>query len=225
MNKSLLIVAFLLVTGIFLHGQIGLELTYHNYDYKDWNKVLYDKTGQEIRIFNKAYGAGVNYWFSTKRYRIEFTPGVFYQYSSSTIKPDKDSYVFQSHTAGAEFDVNMYIFDFIRRNYERDCPSFSNSKEWFREGFFIQVSPGIFSVFRNTDMTGSLTKSHVEGKFDIGAGLDFSLGTHLGMAPVLKYGFLISAAWDGFAENFGNKVYYDKTAASYYSLTLSFYVK
>lgn len=218
-----LIPIFILCSGR-LFSQVGLEFTYHRQHLKDWNEVLKSYYHNENSIFFDNYGAGVYYWFRVPNYRIEFTPGLTYSYSKSISSYQEIENTYSSHTAGIEADVNIYPFEFEKRTYERDCPSFSNRGEWFSKGFFFQVSPGINYSFY--DMNGtSLKETNLFGKFDFGAGLDIKISHSIIMAPIIKYGMNLGKNWEGFSEFHGGKNYNDASVDNFWSLTLSFYLK
>ncbi len=224
--KRFLLVVFFVSIIYGVKAQIGLDLISAKNRYSTWNDVIYEFSENQNEIFRYSYGGGVNYWFRLADYRLEFTPGIYYLYSDFNLNDVNQNFKYISHQLGFEFDINVYMFDFVRRTFERDCPSFSNGNDWLKKSFFIQVSPGIFGVFREIkDAPERVNTKRVSGKFDFGIGLDMKLTKHLIVAPILKYGFDIGDKWNGFSEFHGTDSFNDGTSNAYLSLTLAFYLK
>lgn len=223
--KLFIFIVFIFIPGI-IFSQIGIEFMINKNNYPDWNKTIYNYSLKESELFKYSYGAGLNYWFRLHNYRVEFTPGVFYNYSTFKY-PDSDcKFQYDSHIGGVEFDINIYMFDFISQNYQRDCPTFSHKGEWFRKSFFIQVSPGILESFRKVkNSPDKIDYFNTSGKFDFGFGLDMKLVNNLIMAPVIKYGFYVGEKWKGFSEFHGEQSFNDITRGNYLTLVLNFYFK
>ena len=224
--KKILIVILIIGSSQVVKAQIGIDITANKNKFTSWNDVIYDYLGNKDDIFKYSYGGGINYWFRLPNYRLEFTPGVYYQYSDFTINGTNIQYKYISHLIGAEFDVNIYMFDFVRRTYERDCPSFSNGNDWLQKSFFVQFSPGIFGVSREIQgAPDKISVKNIGGKFDLGVGIDMKLTKHLIVAPIIKFGLELGNRWDGFSEFHGENSFNDGTSNSYLSLTLAFYLK
>ena len=130
--KLLSIFIFTLFISCSINSQIGIEFIGNSNTYNSWNDVIYEYSAKESKIFKYSYGGGVNYWFRLKNYRLEFTPGVYYLFSKFKFPESVCKFEYITHIAGIEFDVNLYPFDFIARNFERDCPTFSDKGQWFR---------------------------------------------------------------------------------------------
>lgn len=221
---SVFIISFFLSNA--LNSQIGIELMVNSNTYTSWNDVIYEYSAKESKFFKYSFGGGVNYWFRLKDYRLEFTPGVYYLYSSFKFPESACKFEYISHTAGVEFDVNLYPFDFISRNFERDCPTFSDKGQWFRRNFFFQVSPGFYGSSRKVNNSPDIIETqHLAGKVDFGVGLDFKVFRYLTIAPIIKYGFFINEKWDGFSEFHAQESFNDPTPGSYVSLVFNFYLR
>jgi hypothetical protein len=211
---------------VLLNSQIGIELLGNKNEYKSWNDVIYNYSGKESKMFKYSYGIGVNYWFRLESYRLEFTPGVYYMYSRFKFPDSECKFEYNTQVAGAEFDMNIYMFDFVGRNYKRDCPTFSHDGEWFKKSFFIQVSPGLFGAFRSVkNSVDNIEDMNIAGKFDFGFGLDIKISDHLIVAPVIKYGLYIGEKWNGFSEFHAERSYNDITPGNYVNLVFNFYLK
>ena len=224
--KKILIASLLILSSQVIKAQIGIDFIANKNKFTSWNDVIYEYSENQDKIFEYSFGGGINYWFRLRDFRLEFTPGVYYLYSDFKLNDVNRHYKYISHIIGIEFDANVYPFDFIRRTYERDCPSFSNGNDWLKKSFFVQFSPGIFGVAREIkDAPEKVSVKNIAGKFDFGIGVDMKLTRHLIVAPILKYGLDIGDKWDGFSEFHGEKNFNDGTSNSYLSLTLAFYLK
>lgn len=221
----LLILIFVLNFNVLkVHSQVGIELTGMDQKFTNWNVVITNYALEEYSFLKYSYGAGVNYWFRLKNFRVEFTPGLNYMFSDFKFDNPDCSFHYLSHSIVAEFDVNIYPFDLRKKRYERDCPSFSNKGEFFSKGFFFQVSPGIFGSYRNVS-DKYIKQKDLAGKLDFGAGIDIGINRFFMIAPVLKYGLTFANDWTGFSDFHAEKSYNDKTPGSYFSLSLNFYLK
>ena len=205
-------------------AQIGIDLLGTQQTFTNWNDVISDYAKEEYHFLRFNYGAGVNYWFRLKNYRVEFTPGIYYLYSDFKLTNPDYSYLYHSHTGGIEFDTNIYPFDFMKKSYEKDCPSFSTRGEYFPKSFFFQVSPGITGSFRDISQE-YIKEFDISGKLDFGLGLDMKLTQKIIIAPIIKYGFTFDSDWKGFSEFHDSESYNDKTPGNNFSFVLSFYLK
>ncbi|MBK7096280.1 MAG: hypothetical protein IPH57_15000 [Saprospiraceae bacterium] len=204
--------------------QVGVDLIVSQQKFINWNDVISDYATEEYHFLRFNYGAGINYWFRLKEYRVEFTPGIYYLYSDFKFDNPDCSYIYHSHTAGMEFDANIYPFELRKKSYEKDCPSFSTRGEYFPKSFFIQVSPGMSGSYRNITQK-YIRKFDLAGKLDFGFGLDMKLSQRIIIAPIIKYGFTFANDWKGFSEFHAEESYHDKTPGHYLSLVISFYIK
>lgn len=207
-----------------VRAQIGIDLIGSQQKFINWDDVITDYATEEYHFLRFNYGAGINYWFRLKNYRVEFTPGIYYLYSDFKFDNPDCSFIYHNHTAGVEFDSNIYPFELRKKSYEKDCPSFSTRGEYFPKSFFIQVSPGVYGAYRD------VTQMYIEdfdiaGKLDFGIGLDMKLTQRIIIAPIIKYGFAFLNDWKGFSEFHAEESYNDKTPGHYVSLVISLYIK
>jgi len=224
--KTFGFLVFILFFTLKSFSQIGLDFIGNKNTYKGWNDVLYEKAVKDSEIFSKSYGGGINYWFSLKDFRVEFTPGVYYLYSDFILDETEAGVKYIAHEAGVEFDINIYIFDFIRKSYKRDCPSFSDGSNWLKKSFFLQASPKLFGAQRSLiNSDNDIRHLNIGGKFDFGIGLEIPVTRHFVLAPIVKYGFGIGNNWDGFSEYHDEDSFNDGTSHSYLSLVLAMFIK
>lgn len=224
--KLLSIITFTFFIATSINSQIGIEFIGNSNTFNRWNDVIYEYSAKESKIFKYSYGGGVNYWFRLTHYRLEFTPGVYYLFSKFKFPESACKFEYFSQIAGIEFDINMYPFDFICRNFERDCPTFSNKGQWFRKNMFLQVSPSIYGSLRNVKNSPDiLEEQYIAGKVDFGVGIDVKVFNSLVIAPIIKYGFYINEKWDGFSEFHAEESFNDPTAGSFVALVFCFYLK
>ena len=207
-----------------ISAQIGIEVVGMQSKLNDWDELIDEYALEDYDFFRYTVGGGINYWFRLKEYRVEFTPGIFYHYSQFKFSNPACSYRYHYMDAGAELDINLYPFDFMRRTYEKDCPSFSNKEQWFSKSFFFQFSPGLY-ISRMDISNKDIISYDMAGKFDFGVGIDMKLSHHIIVAPIIKYGFNIGQEWEGLGEFHGLNDFNDKTSGNYLSLTLSFFLK
>ncbi len=136
------------------------------------------------------------------------------------------NYNFQVHNVGVEVDMNAYIFDFIRKNYKRDCPSFSRDGQWLKKSFFVQVSTALYQSFKQIkDVDVDLKSDNLAGEISFGIGVDIPIFRHFVVAPVIKYGFYVGEKWEGISEYYSHDNFYDSTSGSYISLSFNFYLR
>ncbi|MEZ4907907.1 MAG: hypothetical protein R2771_09795 [Saprospiraceae bacterium] len=223
--SSLFILYFIIgFNSTQLNGQIGIEIIGVDSKFNEWDKLIDDYANEDYNFFDYEVGGGINYWFRLKEYRVEFTPGFYYLYSKFKYDNPSCSYEYHYQSLGTEFDINLYPFDFMRRTYEKDCPSFNNRGQWFSKSFFFQFSPGLY--VSKMDLSGKdIIDYDMAGKFDFGIGVDMKLSNHILLAPILKYGFLLGQEWKGLGDFHGEPAYNEITSGNFLSFTLSFYLK
>lgn len=225
-NRVLLIVLVLFFISVESFSQIGIDFIGNSNNYKTWNELLYEKAVKDSEIFKYSYGVGVNYWFSLHDLRVEFTPGLYFLHSEFVLDEKEAGVKYVSNQGGLEFDINVYLFDFYRKSYKRDCPSFSNGNDWLKSGFFVQASPKIFGDQRELlNSEKNIRYLNIGGKFDFGVGIDIGISKHLVISPILKYGFDFGDKWEGLSEYHGEDNFSDRSSNSYISFVLAFYRK
>ncbi len=207
-------------------SQVGINFMGKMNTYKTWNDLLYKVYPNRHKLSHYSFGGGVNYWLGLSYYRLEFTPGLYYLYADTNISYNQKDVNFQVHNLGVEVAMNAYIFDFIRKNYKRDCPSFSRDGQWLKKSFFVQVSTALYRSFKQIkDVDIDLKSDNLAGEIGFGIGVDIPIFQYFVVAPVIKYGFYVGEKWEGISEYYLRDNFYDSTSGSYISLSFNFYLR
>jgi hypothetical protein len=223
--KAVILVIFAMTISIFsAKSQVGLELMISQQRFSSWNDQIDEYGGGKYHFMRFSYGAGVNYWFGMEKFRIDFTPGLYFMYSDHRNDRNHEPVIYYRHTAGLKFDINIYPLDIRKLNFETDCPRFSGKSDFVTRNLFMQISPGIIGSYMNIDNM-DLKHFDIAGKIDLGIGIDLNIAGRLYVSPILKYGFNFQNNWRGFSE-YHNSIYgSDRSAGNYGMLILCFFRK
>ncbi len=148
------------------------------------------------KLFTFLSGAGIDYWFRLKNYRLEFLPSLQLQYAHENVTLSDES-------KGA---LNWSIIDFtpIIQFYPLDfkndclCPTFSKQGQFLKKGLFIQLAPGI----AYSNLNGKNTEvDHISNWIAIaraGVGIDIGISDLITVSPTINYQFAQSLDWNAF---------------------------
>ena len=223
--KAVILILFALILSTFtLRSQAGIELMISQQKFPSWNTQIDEFGSGDYHFLRFSYGAGLNYWFGVERYRIDFTPGIYFTYSGFRYPEPADPVFYYKHAAGIKFDINIYPMDLRKMNYERDCPTFSGKSDFVSRNLFMQISPGISGSYMNID-SRDITHFDIAGKLDFGIGIDLKIAGRYYVSPIIKYGFSFMNNWKGFSEYHNSFNGSDTSGGNYLMLVLCFFRK
>lgn len=194
MMSARFILFLILLCPVIGSGQIGMHFKY-----------IIGQSDQldEYQLSQDGIYFAVEYGFRFKPRRIEFHPALGYRrtfyndvqdpYASGAKHGYMDALDFDFHT-------DLYLFDF---EGDCDCPTWSKEGEFFKKGFFLEVSPGLSfqgltRTFYNSDPGPPdvpVTSTNLLWKFSFGAGIDIGISEHLTLTPILSWTMLSKAEW------------------------------
>lgn len=164
------VVAFLF--AINLNGQIGITAGYNSLNFNPEPSLqIEDQTFE-------GYSLSIFYWFRLRNVRVEFLPGVSYTHL------DADAEI---NSIQLFASTRVYPFSFYD---DCDCPTFSKSSGFFKDGFFLSLSPYIGRY--EFSMDNSLQENHTDLLFhiDVGAGLDIGFSDQVTLTPEVRFRYL-----------------------------------
>ncbi len=134
-----------------------------------------------------GWEAGIHYWLRLSDLRIEFFPELFYS-SFDHKESDPNSFLFRRY--GLALPVRVYPLDF---KSDCQCPTFSKQNDFFKKGFFIQVSP-TFQKYRPKISDGTYDLfGMLRGEWQstiglgLGGGIDIGISDLLTLSPTFSY--------------------------------------
>lgn len=223
--KSFILVVSLIVFSVFSgKSQAGLELLVSQQRFPSWNDQINEFGAGQYHFMRFSYGAGLNYWFGMKKYRIEYTPGIYFMYSDHRSQKGTEQSIYYKNTAGLELDLNIYPLDIRKLSHETDCPRFSGKSDFVTRNLFLQISPGLTGSYMNIN-NKEIKHYDLAGKIDIGIGIDLKIAGRLYVSPILKYGFTFRNNWKGFSEYHNSTYGHDISDSNYGMLVLALFRK
>ncbi len=194
MKQLLFVAGFLAFSGI-LYGQLGLTGAYKDFTANDWYEPIQEGTGVQTRAAD-GYAAGITYWFRLKNKRVEFLPELSFEKYGRTIAGTD----YEHRLVGFYFNANFYPFDFSN---DCDCPTWSKDGNFFTKGFFLQVSPGVWSLENSVNAEKKISDRALAWTLGAGAGLDIGLADFLTVTPMLKYYYSPNNTWKNVPDSTG----------------------
>lgn len=149
-------------SGYFARAQFSLESRFH---FAPTSSVDEETMGNHLDF-------SAHYWTRLRDARIEFQPGIIYQYYLSSN--------FADHALGITIPTHFYILDMLN---DCDCPTFSKNDYLVEKGFFIRLAPSFIRPFADKDLWSN--PGIAEG--EIGIGLDVGLSDLVTITPLLEY--------------------------------------
>ncbi len=128
----------------------------------------------EIFDWNVGNEFALGYWFRLKNKRVEFNPSIYYGATSSDLGLDLK-------TIGAEFNVNIYPFDF---GGDCDCPTWGKQGPQLEKGFFIQLTPGYTMYDLESPTVAFENSSGFTAGF--GVGMDIGINNLVTLTPIAR---------------------------------------
>lgn len=186
MKNSLLF--FFLAIPFMLSAQFGLHTTFqNNTNTTNLGEIVYNTSG---------FAVGIDYTFKLAQNRVEFFPELNYSAVKMAepifeVSGSGISSRLESQAIGFYFNTNVYPFDF---EGDCDCPVFSKDGNFFKKGFFLQVSPGVnyhnyqYEEFQDISLNESRILKGADFSYSLagGAGIDIGLSEHLTISPYFR---------------------------------------
>jgi hypothetical protein len=167
-------------------GQIGIKVV------NTWPQNRIAESTTNNKLFPTLVGAGIDYWFRLKKYRLEFLPAIHAQYAHESVSINNEK-VGKLNWTVIEFAPVLQFYPFDFKN-DCMCPTFSKQGQFFKKGFFINFTPGIaHSALSNSAAQISTAQNIFFGR--IGLGIDLGISDLLTLSPSLNYQISQSLDW------------------------------
>ncbi len=189
MCKPVKIAIVFFFLGLFhrANGQFGLHFKSNINSMKDWTTPA-----MEGNLFSPQWEVGLDYWFRLKKYRIEFSPELYFGIPKKT--------VFQSGAgrlihAGFQFNTLIYLFDLPG---DCNCPTFSKQGPSLEKGFFVVLSPGFMWTKFSANEIDNPPEATTAFLPRMGAGIGYDIGISdlITLTPIIKYYAIWGAEWN-----------------------------
>lgn len=174
------------------HAQFGLRVKADFDRHHQMNESLANSFGGNKSIFSPAIEAGIDYWFTLGKKRIEFLPEIAFAYGQTKVTDNIDAslnrFVFNFHT-------QIYALDL---NEDCNCPTFAKQGPSINKGFFLHFTPGIsyslleFTVTDPIDPGPAVTSTSSDVltfHAGLGLGMDIGLSELVTITPMASYYF------------------------------------
>lgn len=180
----------------------------------------------------QGWSTSVDFTFTIPNYRVEFLPELGYSQvktQAPTPNINNEKKTFNNQILTFLFNTNFYVFDL---EGDCDCPVWSKDGNFFKKGFYLQLSPGVH-YNKNKYMVEAPILSNYEAKDDIisysagmGVGIDFGLSERMTITPYFRACYHFDMEMEGY--NTTNTPT-EKTPYAYWQLEpgirLGFYLK
>lgn len=172
--------------------------------YAAWNQLQFkEKNDQNTDQYVSLSGitAGIDYWFRLRNVRVEFKPGLAY----TRLKAEDQPTLFQSAEtewwhlviSGRVYPLSFYD--------DCKCPTFSKRSGFFKDGFFLSVTPQLIRSESTTQLAQPEFRQIDHSEFslliDVGAGLDIGLSDQFTLTPEVRLRYspntVIYSQWGG----------------------------
>lgn len=196
--KNAFIFLFLAIPCL-LSAQFGLHATYQK------NTQDSDFVGTDFPISGFAFG--LDYTFRLAQNRVEFFPELNYSFVETTnpvLDRGGETVTLKDKAFGFYFNTNFYVFDFAG---DCDCPVFSRDGNFFKKGFFLQLSPGVnyhdykYTESFSTSETRIVTDDNFSYSIAGGAGIDIGVSEYLTVTPYFRARYHFDTEIEGYVED------------------------
>ena len=183
---------FILLAVLFLpsktEAQFGITAGYQVNQVDSW---IVSVDGTETEINGSGISLGLDYWFRLKNQRIEFLPELNYSlFRSAPLSNNEDISV---DFISFYFNTNIYLLDLLN---DCNCPTFSKQNDFFKKGFFIQISPGLTlpNFYYSADQSNQA--GTIVANIGLGLGLDIGLTDLITISPIIKARYQPTVEWN-----------------------------
>ncbi len=205
-----------------LQAQPGAKIIYSFQTTPTWDAAASEYFRTEATILRHYYGGGVSYWLENRRYNFALNPGIYLLQSRSTLSGRDTTFKYSDRVFGLEVDLSFYPFNPIKPNPWLDVPPMNGPKVKWKKNFFLQMTPAVVLHHKRIDPAGE-AHTGVNFKVDFGAGIQFHLFSHIGVAPIVKVGLQPGMKWSKFGEIHEAYDLSDKTLGTFFSTTIYFF--
>ena len=179
-------------------AQVGAGVRYQNLSDGYWHDVFASAGGHYRDQRTMLYAT---YWFRLKEKRMEFLPEVGYFTTFGEIDSEAGN---RSSGWYVQLNMDLYLLDF---GSDCNCPTFSKQNDFFKRGFFIEISPGY--EMRSIEVTRTVTDTsqypvRTTRKFNNNGfkiagslGLDIGISDLLTITPLVGLSFHSGTEWSG----------------------------
>lgn len=191
------ILLFLTLSLVFsansLQAQFGVNAGYQVNQIDGW---ILSTNNVETEITGNGISLGIDYWFRLKDKRIEFLPELNYSsFESISFENNEviDEIGFQVDFLSFYFNTNIYLLDLLN---DCNCPTFSKQNDFFKKGFFVQVSPGLSLPRFEYSNDNSTQTGDLQANIALGLGLDIGLTDLVTLTPLIRARYQPNVAWN-----------------------------
>lgn len=176
-----------------LKAQVGLGFGFLNSTASEWEDVLSESSfTNEERFLKSGFRGSIDYWFRLKNHRVEFLPEIGYSMQKQEIATASEANsTFGLDIISFTFNVNIYPLDF---DGDCNCPTFSKGNDFFKKGFFFQVSPG-YSYYQ-TNFNDDVKETATAFNIGLGLGIDLGISEFLTISPYIRGIYYPKQVWD-----------------------------
>ncbi|MEP7320298.1 MAG: hypothetical protein ABI761_00210 [Saprospiraceae bacterium] len=177
---------FLILSWFPSTAQVGVKVV------NAWPKNRIAEATSNTKLFPTLVGAGIDYWFRLKKYRLEFLPAIHALYAHESVSINNEKVGKLNWTVIELAPVfQFYPFDF---NNDCMCPTFSKQGQFFKKGFFVNLTPGLaHSTLSNSAVAVTTSQNVYFGR--LGLGIDLGISDLLTLSPSMNYQFSQSLDW------------------------------
>lgn len=159
--KRILLLSCLMNTFFLTYSQIGLGIHYLKEQIDEVNTA-----STTVNADLASYQFSVLYELRLKNYRIHFLPGLDLSKANGL---DINNSTIEQYSYGLSVPVRAYV---LSLEGDCDCPTFSQSSNFFSRGFFFEFYPAIRNFSSKTEDAENEELSYLMG---IGLGLDIGI--------------------------------------------------
>ena len=174
------------------NAQFGIRVKADFDRHHQINESLSNSFGGNQNIFSPSVEAGIDYWFTLGKKRIEFLPEVAYAYGNTTVTDQIDATL---NRFVINFHTQIYALDL---NEDCNCPTFAKQGPSINKGFFLHFTPGVsysimeFTVTDPNDPIPAVTNTDSDVltfHAGLGLGMDIGLSELVTITPMASYYF------------------------------------
>ncbi|MBL7831510.1 MAG: hypothetical protein JNK41_10815 [Saprospiraceae bacterium] len=175
MKKAFMILC-LFVLNNNLFSQIGLQVQWQKY--QDTSYTLLQSAFNET-IQSSQIGAGIDYTFKLKNYRVEFFPTILYfsnNLRKTNILGEENNTKITSF--GFQFNTHFYFLDI---EGDCNCPTWNKDGDFIKKGLFAWVSLNAYNSHFSLNQASE--KNVFSYGVGAGLGLDIGLSKNITLTP------------------------------------------
>ncbi len=176
--RRLVLLGPCLVCFFCLEAQIGVGLAYFNEAVDD---LQINNTTVSTNIEN--YHVNLHYEIGLKNFRVNFLPGLDY---TMAIEQDINEQTLKQSSIGISVPVRAYVLSI---DGDCNCPTFSQSSNFFSKGFFFELYTAIRNFKSETNNSETDDLNYLIG---LGLGLDIGISEQFTCTIFAKTGRMIN---------------------------------